>query len=72
MADPVAQRFKRHGRGLLLGDHAARYSMEETFRVTDAIRWFERILHNVQRVGEYDHEVQSCMGYVARPPPILG
>ncbi|MFN4155703.1 MAG: Na/Pi cotransporter family protein [Paracoccaceae bacterium] len=67
MAGPVAHRFRRHRRGLLLGEHAGIYSMEDTFQTTDAMRWFLRIMHNVQRAGEYDHEVQVCLGYGGAP-----
>ncbi|MFN4130087.1 MAG: Na/Pi cotransporter family protein [Paracoccaceae bacterium] len=69
MADPVAHRFTGHRRGLLLGEHAGIYSMQDTFQATDAMRWFRRIMHNVQRVGEYDHEVQSRLGFRAQPAP---
>ena len=75
MAAPVAHRFARHRRGLLLGEHVGLYTMQETFQATDAMRWFTRIMHNVQRVGEYEREVQSNLGHEAvsapeaAPPP---
>ena len=62
MTAPVSHRFTRHRRGLLLGEHAGLYSVQETFQTTDAMRWLSRIMHNVQRVGEYEYEVQSGLG----------
>lgn len=62
MAGPVAHRFTGHRRGLLLGEHAGHYSVQDTFQATDAMRWLTRIMHNVQRIGEYDQEVQSRLG----------
>ncbi len=62
MEGPVAHRFKRHRRGLLLGEHAGIYSVQDTFQATDAMRWLKRIMHNVQRIGEYDQEVQNRLG----------
>ncbi|MBR2657330.1 MAG: Na/Pi cotransporter family protein [Loktanella sp.] len=67
MVDPFAQRFKRHRRGLLLGEHASIYTMQDTFEKTDAMRWFTRIIHHVQRIGAYDHDVQTRLRYGARP-----
>lgn len=69
MAGPVAHRFTGHRRGLLLGEHAGIYTMQDTFEANDAMRWFTRIMHNVQRVGEYDHEVQSGLELTAQPGP---
>lgn len=63
MVDPVAHRFTRHRRGLLLGEHVGIYSIQETFQATDAMRWLARIMHNVQRVGEYDAEVRENLGH---------
>ncbi len=67
MSDPVAHRFTRHRRGLLLGEHAGIYTMQDTFQTTDAMRWLSRIMHNVRRVGEYDQEVRDRMGHGALP-----
>ncbi|WP_101067230.1 Na/Pi cotransporter family protein [Roseovarius salinarum] len=69
MTDPLAHRFMRHRRGLLLGEHAGIYSVQDTFQATDAMRWLTRIMHNVQRVGEYDREVQNTLGHGALPAP---
>lgn len=63
MTDPLAHRFKRHRRGLLLGEHAGIYSIQDTFQATDAMRWLTRIMHNIQRIGEYDREVQNSLGH---------
>jgi phosphate:Na+ symporter len=65
MVDPVAHRFTRHRRGLLLGEHVGIYSIQETFQATDAMRWLTRIMHNVQRIGEYDADVQERLGHGA-------
>lgn len=62
MAGVVARRFRRHRRGLLLGEHAGIYSVQDTFLATDAMRWMTRIMHNVQRVAEYDDEVRRGLG----------
>ena len=62
MNEPVAHRFKRHRRGLLLGEHVGIYSVQNTFQATDAMRWLRRIMHNVERVGEYDREVRDKLG----------
>lgn len=70
MIDPIAHRFTRHRRGLLLGEHVGIYSIQETFQATDAMRWLTRIMHNVQRVCEYDHEVRGRLGH--GEPPALG
>jgi len=67
IADPVARRFSRHRRGLLLGEHAGIYTLQETFQTTDAMRWLTRIMHNVQRIGEYDAEVCDRLGQGALP-----
>ena len=69
MADPIAHRFTRHRRGLLLGEHVGLYSVQETFETTDAMRWLLRIMHNVQRFGEYDHEVRIALGNRVPPAP---
>ena len=75
MADPIAHRFARHRRGLLLGEHVGIYSMQETFHTTDAMRWLARIMHNVQRIGEYDDEIRKILHHGtplasgARPAP---
>ena len=69
MAGPVAHRFARHRRGLLLGEHVGIYSVQDTFETTDAMRWLTRIMHNVQRIGEYDHEVGKHLGRPDRTAP---
>lgn len=69
MADPVAHRFRRHRRGLLLGEHAGIYSIQDTFETTDGMRWLTRIMHNVQRIGEYDHEVRDRLVHGGLPVP---
>ncbi len=69
MAEPVAHRFTRHRRGLLLGEHVGLYSVQDTFQTTDAMRWLSRIMHNVQRIGEYDREVQDRLGQAQAPAP---
>jgi phosphate:Na+ symporter len=61
MGAPVGSRFTRHRRGLLLGEHAGIYTVQDTFQTTDAMRWLLRIMHNVQRVGEYDTQVQASL-----------
>jgi len=69
MAGPVAHRFARHRRGLLLGEHAGIYSVQDTFETTDAMRWLTRIMHNVQRIGEYDHALGKHLGRPDRTAP---
>lgn len=61
MSHPLVHRFKEHRRELLLGEHAGLYSVHDTFQTTDAMRWLMRIMHNVQRVGEYDVEVRKIL-----------
>lgn len=63
MADSVEHRFMRHRRGLLLGEHVGLYSIQDTFQTTDGMRWLKRIMHNVQRIGEYDTEVRDKLGH---------
>ncbi|MCA0042632.1 Na/Pi cotransporter family protein [Celeribacter litoreus] len=63
MVASLAHRFSRNRRGLLLGEHAGIYSIQETFQVTDAMRWLTRVMHNVQRVGEYDAVVRDNLGH---------
>lgn len=69
MAGPVAHRFARHRRGLLLGEHAGIYSVQDTFDTTDAMRWLTRIMHNLQRIGEYDHTLRKHLGRPDRTAP---
>ncbi|MFU8863362.1 MAG: Na/Pi cotransporter family protein [Rhodobacterales bacterium] len=64
MSGTVVQRFTGHRRGLLLGDYAGHYSVQDTFQATDAMRWLTRIMYNVQRVAEYNLEVRSRLAYV--------
>lgn len=69
MAGPVKHRFAQHRRGLLLGEHAGIYSVQDTFQATDGMRWLTRIMHNVQRIGEYDKEVRERLGHGGFPGP---
>jgi phosphate:Na+ symporter len=69
MAGPVAHRFERHRRALLLGEHAGIYSVRDTFETTDAMRWLTRIMHNVQRIGEYDRALATHLGRPDRTAP---
>jgi len=69
MTDPVKHRFTRHRRGLLLGEHAGIYAVQDTFQATDGMRWLTRIMHNVQRIAEYDHEVRETLGHGDLPGP---
>lgn len=48
------KRAKVHRRGMLLGEHAGLYGVKDVFQHTDAMRWLQRVLHHVQRIGEYD------------------
>lgn len=47
-------RAKTHRRGMLLGEHAGIYGVRDVFLHTDAMRWLQRVLHHVQRIGDYD------------------
>lgn len=50
----VTHRAKTHRRGLLLGEHAGLYSMQQVFAHTDAMRWLQRVLHHAERIGHYN------------------
>ena len=50
----MERRNKVHRRGVLLGEHAGLYGVNDVFQHTDAMRWLQRVLHHVQRIGEYD------------------
>ncbi|MFT7592796.1 MAG: phosphate:Na+ symporter [Paracoccaceae bacterium] len=50
----VTHRTNRHRRGLLLGEHAGIYSVQQVFAHTDAMRWLQRTLHHAERIGHYD------------------
>lgn len=50
----VVHRTNKHRRGLLLGEHAGIYSVQQVFAHTDAMRWLQRILHHTERIGYYD------------------
>ena len=50
----VTHRTNRHRRGLLLGEHAGIYSVQQMFAHTDAMRWLQRTLHHAERIGHYD------------------
>lgn len=50
----MERRNKAHRRGVLLGEHAGLYGVNDVFQHTDAMRWLQRVLHHVQRIGEYD------------------
>lgn len=69
MSGVIDGRFRRQRRALLLGEHAGIYSMQDTFDTTDAMRWLARIMHNVQRLGEYDQTVQNKLGRTDMPAP---
>lgn len=65
----VDKRVHRHRRGLLLGEHVGLYSVQDTFDITDAMRWLLRIIHNVQRIGDYDATVDQALGQSKPPAP---
>jgi phosphate:Na+ symporter len=69
MAPIMAKRMHRHRRGLLLGEHVGLYSVQDTFEITDAMRWLLRIIHNVQRLGEYDATINQALGRAKAPTP---
>lgn len=69
MVPIVDQRVHRHRRGLLLGEHVGLYSVQDTFDITDAMRWLLRIIHNVQRIGDYDATVNQALGQAKPPAP---
>lgn len=50
----LEKRAAKHRRGMLLGEHAGLYGVRDVFQHTDAMRWLQRVLHHVQRIGEYD------------------
>lgn len=49
----LRHRKDKHRRGLLLGEHAGIYSLQEVFSHTDAMRWLDRSLHHAERVAHY-------------------
>ena len=49
----VRLRKDKHRRGLLLGEHAGIYSLQDVFAHTDAMRWLDRSLHHAERVAHY-------------------
>jgi phosphate:Na+ symporter len=49
----LLHRKDKHRRGLLLGEHAGIYSLQEVFSYTDAMRWLDRSLHHAERVAHY-------------------
>jgi len=51
----VEHRTNKHRRGLLLGEHAGIYSVQQVFAHTDAMRWLQRALHHAERIGHYDY-----------------
>ena len=51
--DIVKHRKDKHRRGLLLGEHAGLYDLQEVFAHTDAMRWLDRSLHHAERVAHY-------------------
>lgn len=69
MAPIVDKRVHRHRRGLLLGEHVGLYSVQDTFDITDAMRWLLRIIHNVERIGDYDAAVNQALGQAKPPAP---
>jgi len=69
MAPIVDKCVHRHRRGLLLGEHVGLYSVQDTFDITDAMRWLLRIIHNVQRIGDYDATVDQALGQTKPPAP---
>jgi len=69
MTPIIDKRVHRHRRRLLLGEHVGLYSVQDTFDITDAMRWLLRIIHNVQRIGDYDATVDQALGQTKPPAP---
>jgi len=63
----VQDRTNRHRRGLMLGQNASAYSLQEVFAHADAMRWFKRALHHSERIGYYDRV--AWQGLQRQPPP---
>ncbi len=59
LAAIVEHRRLRHRRGLMLGEHAGLYALPQVFARTDAMRWFERCLHNAGRVAAYQARARA-------------
>ncbi|MBT3141185.1 Na/Pi cotransporter family protein [Phaeobacter gallaeciensis] len=55
----VGNRYKRHRRSLMLGEHAGIYSLEDVFHHADAMRWLDRSLYHAARTKEYQARVEQ-------------
>lgn len=73
----AGRRTARHRRGLLLGEHVGIYSLTQVFEQTDAMRWFDRVLHHAERIAHYQRQApgqargqppEQARGQVARQP----
>lgn len=57
----LEHRARRHRQVLMQGEHSGRYSVQDVFRHTDAMRWLQRSLHHVSRIMRYDREVAQAL-----------
>lgn len=64
----VNHRKDRHRRGLLLGEHAGLFDLNEVFSNTDAMRWLTRCLHHLERLEHYRQVTRAALP-VARAMP---
>ncbi|MCK0126639.1 Na/Pi symporter [Gelidibacter sp. F2691] len=66
----VRHRKDKHRRGLLLGEHAGIYDLQEVFAHTDAMRWLDRSLHHAERVAHYQSVARQ--GFPSAPEKAEG
>lgn len=61
------KRKQRHRKGLLLGEHAGLFDLNEVFARTDALRWLDRVLHHADRVEHYHRTFHAVMPSSLKP-----
>ena len=63
----IEHRAHRHRRALMRGQDAGVVSVQDVFRLTDAMRWLRRSLHHVTRIAHYDGVVTRALAETGVP-----
>ncbi len=58
----LEHRARRYRRLLMQGEHSGRYSVQDVFQHTDAMRWLQRSLHHVSRIIRYERKAAQALG----------